>query len=61
VFLDVCGDLGVEPGEALFVDDNIGHIRRAEEQGLQVIHFTSIEDYEERIRRMSNIDRDQGR
>jgi putative hydrolase of the HAD superfamily len=61
VFGDVCTALGVKPEETLFVDDNIGHIRRAQGQGLQTIHFTSIEEYEEQIRLMKIFDTDKGR
>ncbi len=52
VFRDVCGFLGVEPGETLFVDDNIEHIRRAQGQGFQTIHFKNVRDYEEQIKRI---------
>jgi len=52
IFRDVCGVLGVKPGEALFVDDNIEHIHRARGQGLQTIHFKSIDDYKEQIGRI---------
>jgi putative hydrolase of the HAD superfamily len=61
VFRDVCTTLGVKPEETLFVDDNIGHIKRAQGEGLQTIHFTNIEDYEEQIRRMKIFDTDKGR
>jgi HAD superfamily hydrolase (TIGR01509 family) len=56
VFKDVCTDLGVDPEETLFVDDNIGHIKRAQGQGLQTMHFVSVEDYEEQIRLMKIFD-----
>ncbi len=39
VFREVCGDFGVNPEEVLFVDDNAGHIERATNEGLQVLHF----------------------
>jgi putative hydrolase of the HAD superfamily len=58
VFRDVCTALGVKPEETLFVDDNIGHIKRAQGQGLQTIHFVSVGDYEEQIRRMKIFDTD---
>ncbi len=45
-FVDVCNDLGVKTGEALFIDDNINHIRRAEGAGLHTIHFTTFDDFE---------------
>jgi len=49
VFQDVCRALGTRPEETLFVDDNLGHIRRAEEQGLKTIHFTGIDDFLKQI------------
>ena len=49
VFRDVCATLGVKPEETLFVDDNIGHINRAQEQGLQTIHFTGLGEYEKEM------------
>jgi HAD superfamily hydrolase (TIGR01509 family) len=49
VFRDVCGALGVKTGEALFIDDNIDHIRRAADAGLHTIHFTSLDDFEKRL------------
>ncbi len=49
IFQDVCSDLGVKTGEALFIDDNINHIRRAEGAGLQTIHFTTFDDFEKRL------------
>jgi len=50
VFKDVCAALGVQTGEALFVDDNINHIERAQGQGLKTIHFTGIDEYKRQIR-----------
>jgi len=58
VFRDVCTVLGVKPEEMLFVDDNIEHIRRAQGQKLQTIHFKSVRDYEEKIRRIGIFDTD---
>jgi putative hydrolase of the HAD superfamily len=51
VFKDVCSVLGVRPGETLFVDDNVNHIKRAQGQGLHTIHFTSIDAFEEQLRK----------
>jgi putative hydrolase of the HAD superfamily len=50
VFRDVCSALGVRTDEVLFVDDNINHIKRAESEGLRTIHFTTIGEFEKRIR-----------
>ena len=49
VFRDVCRALGVSAGETLFIDDNIHHIRRAESEGMQTIHFTGKKTFEEQI------------
>jgi len=39
VFPEVCADFSVKPDEVLFVDDNAGHIERAKNEGLQIVHF----------------------
>lgn len=49
VFRNVCRTLGVRADEALFVDDNINHITRAESEGLHTIHFTTIGEFERQI------------
>lgn len=41
VFKEVCDDFGVEQENALFVDDNAGHIERAAKSGMQTLHFSS--------------------
>ena len=43
LFIDVLATLQVEPGHALFVDDNPGHIERATALGLQTHLFQSEE------------------
>lgn len=40
VFPLVCKEMGIEPADALFVDDNAGHIERAQAAGLGTVHFT---------------------
>jgi HAD superfamily hydrolase (TIGR01509 family) len=50
VFDYVCALLEVEPRKALFVDDNINHIARAQERGLRTIHFVSMEDYKNQLK-----------
>jgi HAD superfamily hydrolase (TIGR01509 family) len=50
VFRDVCVELNVKPGETLFIDDNINHIQRAQGEGLHVIHFTGMNDFEKQIK-----------
>ena len=42
VFTDVCRIMGVEPPEALFIDDNPGHVSRAASVGLATILFTDV-------------------
>ena len=48
-FLVALRDLGVEPGRALFVDDNLGNVERARALGLHAIHYTDREDFERRM------------
>lgn len=43
IFPQVCADMGIDTEEALFVDDNEGHIGRAKECGLSVVHFIEPE------------------
>lgn len=43
LFADVLATLTIEPGQALFVDDNQGHIERATALGLQTHLFQSEE------------------
>jgi putative hydrolase of the HAD superfamily len=50
VFRDVCEILGLRPDEVLFVDDNINHINRAENEGLITLHFSTAEEFEKQIR-----------
>ncbi len=56
VFRDVCTTLGVKAEETLFVDDNINHIRRAQGQGLQTIHFVGWEEYNKQIRNFIDLE-----
>jgi putative hydrolase of the HAD superfamily len=49
IFRDVCSELGVKTGEALFIDDNINHIQRAGDAGLHTIHFTTFDDFEKQL------------
>lgn len=50
-FLRVLDELGLQPGQTLFVDDNPGHVQRAEALGLQTILFTDPEAFVEAMRR----------
>ncbi len=49
-FRSVCGMLGVNPGETVFIDDNKNHIARAAQTGLNTILFTAFDDFNEQIR-----------
>ncbi len=49
VFDDAVQMLGVQPGEALFVDDDAGHVERAQERGLYAIHFTERDVFEAQL------------
>lgn len=55
VFMDTCSAMGPKPDEVLFVDDNIGHIKRASNEGLKVIHFITIDDFEKEITKIIGI------
>lgn len=44
-FHHVLGVLGLRPEQALFVDDNQGHIQRAAAVGLHTIHYVHKEDF----------------
>jgi putative hydrolase of the HAD superfamily len=50
VFRDICSDLNAKPKEILLVDDNSVHIQRAQGEGLNVIHFVGMDDFEKRIK-----------
>jgi putative hydrolase of the HAD superfamily len=50
VFRDVCSKLGFKPHEVLFIDDNLGNIQRAQEEGLKTIHFKTVEYFKYKIR-----------
>jgi len=49
VFDDVCKVLGVNPEEALFIDDSAGNIQKAAQKGLKTIHFRDVESFEREI------------
>lgn len=55
MFREVCIELNVQPKETLFIDDNGKHIHRAQGEGLQVIHFTGMSDFEKRIKKVVSI------
>jgi HAD superfamily hydrolase (TIGR01509 family) len=45
LFEDVLGIMELSPGQALFIDDSIGHIQRAKSIGLHTIHYTEKEQF----------------
>ncbi len=45
IFGDVCSLLGVRPNQVLFVDDNLGNVRRASRQGLRAVHFKGAREF----------------
>lgn len=49
IFVETLQSLKVNAGEALFVDDNIGHIDRATEAGLQTHHFIDRQGFMKKL------------
>lgn len=54
-FTAVAGLLQMPARDLLFIDDNPGHVDRAIAAGLLAIRFTTIEDCEREVRRLSGI------
>jgi putative hydrolase of the HAD superfamily len=54
VFTDVCSLMGLEPDEALFVDDNIENVRSAALQGLKALHFIDMESLKRELETFIN-------
>ncbi|MGB3648872.1 MAG: HAD family phosphatase [Desulfobulbales bacterium] len=52
IFADTLQALKVNAGEALFVDDNFGHVDRAAAAGLQTHHFAGREDFIKRLQKL---------
>lgn len=50
VFRDVCDAMELRPEEVIFIDDNLDNIERAQGEGLQVIHFSDIENFIKNIK-----------
>ena len=48
-FLYVCREMGVEPHEALMIDDRELNVKGAEAVGMKVIHFTDAESLKKRL------------
>jgi putative hydrolase of the HAD superfamily len=49
IFGDICAAMGVDPDRSLFIDDNAENIRRASNEGLKVLLFTSIGRFKQEI------------
>jgi putative hydrolase of the HAD superfamily len=60
IFRDVCAVMGLRPGEVLFIDDNIGNIERAAGEGLRVIHFKDVSNFEVEMGREINMRENEG-
>ena len=44
--------LGVEPNEAVFIDDTLEHVKAAQKLGLHAIHFTTAEALEDELSKL---------
>jgi HAD superfamily hydrolase (TIGR01509 family) len=49
LFSDVITVMGINPGEALFIDDTIGHVERARSRGLYAIHYRDKQQFLDEI------------
>jgi putative hydrolase of the HAD superfamily len=54
IFRDICAAMGLRPEKVLFIDDNIGNIERAACEGLKVIHFKGIGNFDTEIEKEFN-------
>ncbi|KPK36355.1 MAG: hypothetical protein AMK70_02550 [Nitrospira bacterium SG8_35_1] len=52
IFADILQTLEIPAGEALFVDDNIGHIDRAAAAGLQTHHFEGRDGFIKKLKEL---------
>ena len=52
IFKETASLLGVRPKEVLFVDDNIGNVRRAASQGLRAIHFKGAREFQMEVKEL---------
>jgi putative hydrolase of the HAD superfamily len=51
IFDDVVAEMGIEPTQALFVDDNMGNIQRAKQRGLHTILYQDRERFQNDLAR----------
>lgn len=49
VFDDVLARMDIQPSKALFVDDRIDNIERAQSRGLHTLHYTEKEVFQEQL------------
>jgi putative hydrolase of the HAD superfamily len=52
IFKEIASLLGVRPKEVLFVDDNMGNVRRAASQGLRAIHFKGAREFQMEVKEL---------
>ena len=55
-FSAVCDELGIRPEDALFIDDNAGHVERAVRSRLHAILYTSMQDFSRRLQLLTGIE-----
>lgn len=46
----ILGEYNLSPEETLFIDDTKANIEKAKELGIQVVHLTSLEELEKKVR-----------
>ena len=52
IFKEIASLLGARPKEVLFVDDNMGNVRRAASQGLRAILFKGAREFQMEVKEM---------
>lgn len=57
VFADVCLKIGLQPGETVFVDDNIDNINRASKEGLNAVLYTDLGELKAHLKKYLAHDR----
>jgi putative hydrolase of the HAD superfamily len=55
IFRDICAMMGLSPDQVLFVDDNIGNIKKAACEGLKALHFSGISSFRTEIGKELNM------
>src|SRR5512143_263845 len=54
-FPAICDKLGIRPEDALFIDDNAGHVERAVRSRLHAILYTSMQDFSRKLQTLTGI------